>query len=108
MELIIDPLVTRKQVALLKELIEKGYFSTDKAALSYAQNIRDFIYSLPDKAHHKTKDNSQGQYYASYKANKHTTWYVLFDITKDHYQIRNIINNHTPDYPKFIAGLKDK
>ena len=34
MELIIKPLVTRKQVALLKALIEKGYFATDKAALA--------------------------------------------------------------------------
>jgi hypothetical protein len=46
-----------------------------------------------------------GEYYAVYKANKHTTWYVIFDKTNDSYIIRNIINNHTPDYPKLIADL---
>jgi hypothetical protein len=36
MELIIKPLVTRKQIALLRALIKKGYFATDAAALAYA------------------------------------------------------------------------
>ena len=106
MPVIIEPLVTQKQVALIKALLSKGYFATEAAAFAYADAISDFINTLPRQTARKTKDSSYGNYYASYKANRRTTWYILFDVSGDRYIVRNLINNHTNEYPTFISSLK--
>jgi hypothetical protein len=106
MQIVVKPLVTKKQAELVRALIRKGYFASETAAFAYADAISNFIQTISKQTIHKTKDTSFGQYYATYKANRHTSWYVLFDMSNDRYIIRNLINNHTPDYPKFIDSLK--
>lgn len=108
MQIVVKPLVTRKQVELVRALIRKGYFATESAAFAYSDAISDFILTLPKQTARKTRNTSSGHLYATYKANRHTTWYILFDKSNDRYIVRNLINNHTPDYPKFIASLKEK
>lgn len=106
MQVIVELQVTRKQVELVRALIRKGYFATEAAAFAYSDTISDFILTIHKQTARKTKDTSFGEFYATYKVNRHTTWYILFDKNEDRYIVRNLINNHTPDYPKFIASLK--
>jgi hypothetical protein len=43
--------------------------------------------------------------YCKYKPNRNTTWYVFFDVENDVYLIKNIVNNHSKDYPLYISGF---
>ncbi len=55
MQIIIEPLVTQKQVALIEVLLSKGYFATEAAAFAYADAISDFINTLPRQTAQKRK-----------------------------------------------------
>lgn len=37
-----------------------------------------------------------------------TTWYATFDKENEYFIIRNVINNHTKDYPDFISSISKK
>ncbi len=91
---------------LVDILFDEDYFNYLEDAVKYVNNISDFIYVIPNKPYRVSPNNKNGQYYISYKPNKHTTWYISFDIDGDLYFIRNITNNHSYNYPDFIANLK--
>ena len=98
-------LVDQKLDQLFDVLLEEDYFSERSNALQYCNNIRAFIKSLPDQKHYLTSNNQWGTYYALYKANRRTTWFIIFDNIDDELLlVRNIFNNHTEEYPRFITG----
>ncbi len=104
-EIVIQQQVVRKLNNLLDVLLLQEYFIEEENALAYLKNIRDFIQTIPTLRHQPTKNSKHGAWYAEYKPNRRTTWFVTFDKKGDRYIIRNLINNHTKDYPEFIRGL---
>jgi hypothetical protein len=87
-------------------LIDKGYFSFYEYSVKYVENlvcyVKEYIDLLP---HRKTPDYfskyGDNLFYITYKKNKRTTWYILFQKTKQYYFIRHITNNHTDEYQYF-------
>ncbi|MEO7308952.1 MAG: hypothetical protein ABIX01_01030 [Chitinophagaceae bacterium] len=97
-------LVLRKLDNLIPVLHGKKYFADRDNAHAYVEAIVDFIQSIPQQRHRPTKDTKYGAWYAEYKPSRHTSWFVTFDKKGERYIIRNLINNHTKDYPEFIRG----
>ncbi len=91
--------------SLIDILYNKEYFGFVDSAKDYVDNIYDFIYTIPNLTPKVTKNKKYGQYYCSYKPNKNTTWYIIFDKEDDVHLIKYITNNHSKDYPQFIAGV---
>jgi hypothetical protein len=89
-----------------QQLHSKKYFGSKELATAYVLNLIDFINAIPTAAHRRTKNTKHGAYYCTYKHNSKTNWYVSFDIEGDLYNIKNITNNHSADYPKYIRGIK--
>lgn len=89
-----------------QKLHNKKYFGSKELATEYVLNLIDFIYTIPNISHRITKNAMHGKYYSTYKYSFNTTWYVSFDIENDKYIVKNITNNHSPDYPKFIRDIK--
>ncbi len=105
-KVIISPIVVDKLKSLILVLFEKEYFGYMETALIYVDNIYDFILSIPSQKKKRTKKSKFGTWYCSYKANRKTTYFITFDYERDVYLIKNITNNHSPDYPSFIKGIK--
>jgi hypothetical protein len=99
------PLVLDKLKELSKKLYEDEYFGFIEDSENYVQNLREFIFSIPSLKRRLTANNKFGSFYCKYKHNHKTTWYATFDIEDDFYLIKNITNNHSPDYPNFIANF---
>ena len=99
-----DPLINKLN-SLVDILYYKEYFGFRDSAKDYVNAIYDFIYTIPTLKHRQTKNKKHGGYYCRYKPNKNTTWYITFDIEDDLYLIKDITNNHSKDYPRFIAGI---
>ena len=84
-------------------LYEKGYFSFPDSSKKYVKELIDDIkanlpaklYKLAPKQFDKYGKNMK---YASFKKNKHTTWYVFFKTYEENgkifYLVRYIANNH--------------
>ena len=91
---------------LIDILIEDDYFSFLENAISYLIEIYDFIYTIPTQRKKATHRNRYGNWYSAFKINKHTTWYISFNVEGEEYNITHITNNHTADYPRYIRGIK--
>jgi hypothetical protein len=104
-KVILLPLLEDKLFDIVFMLYNKEYFGFIESAFNYVDEIVNFIYTIPTLKHKRTKNKKHGAYYCRYKPNKNTTWYITFDIEDDLYLIKNITNNHSKDYPRFIAGL---
>lgn len=102
---IVKETVLRKLDDLVDSLFDSKYFAVRDNALAYVHSISDFIQSIPTQRYRSTKNNKYGAWYAEYTPNRRTTWFVTFDKKGDCYIIRNLINNHTKDYPEFIRSL---
>lgn len=102
----ISVLAQQRLDELLTVLVENEYFGFLDTAEGYVSNIYSVIYNVATQRKFLTKRNRYGAWYCKYKANRTTTWYITFDTDGEFYIIRNIINNHTKDYPTFIRGLK--
>jgi hypothetical protein len=90
-------------------LYDKGYFSYIETATNYVDkltsNIENTIDSiLKRKAPIYFSKFGRDMYYATYKPNKHTTWYVFFNYKDDRYLIRYITNNHVS--AQYFKGSK--
>jgi hypothetical protein len=89
---------------LITILYEKGYFSYEKTAKKYVDDLlNDIIKNLPHKLKrlapkYFTDRYGKGLYYAVFTKNKRTHWYAFFRMyEKDgelYYQVRYITNNH--------------
>jgi hypothetical protein len=97
------PLVLEKLKELTTKLYEEEYFGFLEDSENYVQNLRIFIFSIPSLKRKFTANKKFGLYYCKFKYNHKTTWYVSFDIEDDLYLVKNITNNHSADYPNFIA-----
>ena len=102
--IIISQFVATKMDALIDTLYESGYFVVRENAVKYVGSLRDFINTIPSQRKHATANNLHGEWYCEFKANKHTTWFITFDLAKETYLIKNLINNHTKDYPTLIKS----
>jgi len=80
-----------------------GYFGFIDTAIKYSDKLFDEIKDeLPNKHKKKAPENfdryGKGMFYAIFKKNKNTSWYVFFNIyeTIDDtiYFVRYISNNH--------------
>ena len=84
-------------------LYEKGYFSLPDSSKKYVKDLMDDIKAnLPVKRHKPAPNHfdkyGKGMEYASFRKNKHTTWYVFFKTYEKNgeifYLVRYIANNH--------------
>jgi len=103
MQVILLPEVLDYLENLSEILYEKGYFSFEETALKYVLELYDDIVShLPNKIHKPAPVHfdkyGKGMKYASFRKNKHTTWYVFFKTYRKNeesiYVVRYIANNH--------------
>ncbi|MCZ2225051.1 MAG: hypothetical protein LC122_15620 [Chitinophagales bacterium] len=106
-KVIILPAVRRKLDELIEVLVKEQYFSYLYLAEKYVHNIYDFMNTLPQQKVKPTLIKTYGAYYCQYKPNKHTTWYITFDTNGKTWLIKNIFNNHTKDYPRYIGNLEN-
>lgn len=97
-----DPSVSETLNRLIPILYDNGYFATREYAKKYVDSIITFCLSIPTRVYRTSSNPQNGSYYCQYKPNRHTTWYILFDIENEDYLIRNIFNNHSPEYLQFI------
>ena len=88
------------------EMMRLKNFGFIESAFKYANNIYDFIYTIPQQRYKLTANKKLGTYYCSFKANRNTTWYITFDMQDNRYIIQDITNNHSADYAYFIATIK--
>ncbi len=104
MNVIVLPEVQDYLDSLVPILYEKGYFGFEEAAERYVHEILDDIRSgLPTHLHKPAPPHfdqyGKGMWYASFRRNRATTWYVFFTRYNDGgntvYLVRYIANNHT-------------
>ena len=85
-------------------LYEKDYFGFLEASEKYVEElVYDIKTTLPICLHKPAPKHfdryGKGMYYASFRKNKNTQWYVFFRIYIENgetfYQVRYIANNHT-------------
>ena len=89
---------------LVTILHEKEHFGFHESARKYAVNLLDnIVINLPKRVHKpapKYFDRyEKNMYYATFKKNKQTTWYVFFTKYNKNdeiiYLVHYIANNHT-------------
>lgn len=103
MEKIVISLKARMMLDELVDILyEENYFSYKKTAQDYVNNIYDFISTIPTLRYKPTQNKIFGSWYCKYKHNSKTSLYFLFDIEDQNFLIKNITNNHSADYVKFI------
>lgn len=94
---------SKEVIDFLAEMIEilyyENYFGFKDAAKKYVEELITEIETSIKSKHKKPASDyfskyGKNMYYASYRRNKNTTWYVFFNYTKDIYYIRYIGNNH--------------
>jgi hypothetical protein len=101
---VVRPLVHQKLHELFTALLLEDYFSLEENARVYIDKLLNFIETVSAQKHRLTKDKQWGMYYTAYKANRNTTWYIVFDkFENGGYIVNNVFNNHTEEYPRFIA-----
>ncbi|WP_299668421.1 hypothetical protein [uncultured Polaribacter sp.] len=83
--------------ALVFELYEKEYFGFLESAISYKNNILDYIEANISTFPTKLTPLSNaylGSYYMFYLSNRRTTWYIFFEKEDNTYLVTYISNNH--------------
>lgn len=81
-------------------LYEKEYFGFEEHAYNYIVDlVHDIMDSLPSKVKKKASvyfsRYGKDLYYAVFKKNDNTQWYVFFNCEDEIYYVRYIGNNHT-------------
>ena len=90
---------------LVITLIDEGYFVENLRAVAYVQEIYAFIRTVPQQRQRTTTNPEKGGYFATFKINRRTSWYILFDIdASGDFLIRHVMNNHSYDYPQYIGS----
>ena len=89
---------------LIPILYEKGYFSFEDQAKRYIDELYDDIITyLPTRLSKPAPPYfdkyGKNMFYAIFKKNKNTSWYVFFKTSwkndEEIYKVRHIANNHT-------------
>lgn len=100
MKVLLSKEVNDYLVELIKILYEKEYFGFEDSAVEYVFDLYDDIESslhrkLKKKAPPHFEKYGEELYYATYKKNHNTQWYVFFQYENGVYLVRHIENNHT-------------
>jgi hypothetical protein len=104
-KVIISSYADNKLLELVDILYECEYFGFRVDAKNYVDEMYDFIYTIPTLKYKTATNQTRGTFYWKYKPNRNTTWYVFFDVKNETYLIKNIVNNHSKDYPLYISGF---
>jgi hypothetical protein len=104
-KVIISSYADNKLLELVDILYECEYFGFRVDAKNYVDEMYDFIYTIPTLKYKTATNQTRGTFYCKYKPNRNTTWYVFFDVKNETYLIKNIVNNHSKDYPLYISGF---
>jgi hypothetical protein len=90
-----------EDITFLNELVAllfyKEYFGFEDSAQFYVQKIYDFIENDLINFPHKTTPITLkrfGSYYAFFKPNDRTTWYIFFEKSGNRLLITYLTNNH--------------
>jgi hypothetical protein len=78
-------------------LFDSEYFGFKESAFNYVYGIFDFIELEIKSNRYKElpkKLRKYGNYSITHFINERTTWYILFDINENTYNITFIFNNH--------------
>ena len=104
MKIVFHPVAVDIMVELVAILYYMKYFSYEYDAQEYVDNLsRDIEKNLPMKQkkrapHYFETKYGTGLYYAIFKKNKRTSWYVFFHLFSENeeliYKIVHITNNH--------------
>lgn len=103
MRVVILPEVIDYFLQLASIFYDKGYFGFEDSAIKYAKelfvDIRDNLPEKYKKVAPKYFDKyGESMYYAIFKRNKNTSWYVFFNIYSSKegitYFVRYVNNNH--------------
>ena len=99
MRVLFAPEVEDDLFDLVKILVQKGYLGTYEFAISYVEELVNYIQSNLHIALKKKAPVYFNQYgcdlwYISYRRNTSTTWYIFFSKTEDTYFVKLITNNH--------------
>lgn len=103
MRVLFLPEVSQQFIELAEILYDKGYVNFLDTALEYSASLfKDIQASLPMKVHRKAPTwfdrFGQDMFYASFPKNKHTTWYVFFNVYNVNgdvvYLVRYMSKNH--------------
>ena len=105
-EVKIEPWVLHDLNELVEILYREKYFGFLDTAITYAAKIYEFMLPIPQRRYKPLMNKQYGMYYASYKANQHTTWFICFDLKDDLFLISYLTNNHSPDYPLFSKQVE--
>jgi hypothetical protein len=105
-QVIIFTYVEETLLLLIEKLYKDEYFGFKESAKDYVDTIVAFMFTIPTLKCKRTFNPKYGTYYCTYKHNSKTSWYISFDIEDNLYNIKNITNNHSADYPRFIRGIK--
>ncbi len=100
MKVVISTEVIKDLSELVTVLFNKNYFAFEESALFYVDQIYNFIeLDLVNYPHKLTPKNliKFGSFYAFYKANSNTTWFVFFEKHENIIFIKHITNNHIQD-----------
>jgi len=88
---------------LIEILFRKEYFGFKESAVKYVIDFeKDITTNLPNKVRHPAPPYfdryGKGMFYASFRKNKTTQWYVFFNIYAENvemvYLVRYVSNNH--------------
>jgi hypothetical protein len=93
----------RRLSGMTAMLLAKNYFSFLADADAYVNTLVDFIYTIPGQKHRATVLPKYGKFYARYKQNKHTTYYITFDKIDEKYLIKK---HHYQPHPAISALYK--
>lgn len=102
MKVLFLPEVEEYLYELAEILYNKDYFGFKEDATQYVQNlVREIVTSLPNKQKKLAPEFfstfGKGMFYANFKCNQNTQWYVFFTIYEKEQTllVRYIANNHT-------------
>jgi hypothetical protein len=104
MSVVIKQNVQKYFKSLMRILCEKEYFVFEETAMQYVEDlISDIKANLPIRQHRPAPEyyNKYGKslYYAVFRKNKNTQWYVFFSKYMEEgeiiYLVCHIGNNHT-------------
>ena len=105
-KVIVLPFVEAKLRGMVKTLHNIKYFGTLISAENYVEKLKNYIKTIPQENRRLTRNPKYGHFYCTYKPNSRTSYFITFDTEGDLFLIKNIFNNHTSYYPKYIRGVK--
>lgn len=98
-QVLFAPDVEEDLFVLVKILVDKQYFSSYEYAISYVENLVNYIKENISTYPHKNVPIHFQRYgrnakYITYNSNSNTTWYIIFEERDTAFLVTYITNNH--------------